>query len=776
MEGMTIKLLEGLSLAEVKERIERGQVNNVARHTSRTYRDILRSNVFTLFNGILATLFVLILAFGSWQDALFGIVVVVNSLIGIIQEIRAKQTLDRLALLNTSQIHAIREGQVLSLRPEDIVLDDHIELAMGDQIPVDGRVISSQGLEVDESLLSGESLPVHKQEGDVVYSGSFVVAGLGAAQATHVGTQTYARRLMKEAKEFHLTHSQLMTDVNTFLRYVVWAMLAITPFLLFAQVHALGSFYAALPQTIAGLVGMVPQGLVLLTSIAFAVSIIRLGRKQVLVQELAAVENLARVDLVCFDKTGTLTSHKLAFLGLEPLAERSETKTVLQAFGHFSPPNATIQALASAFPKNDELQGEIVVPFSSQRKWSALTINHRQTWILGAPEVLLGDASSQKPLLRAIENWIEQGLRVLLLCSTQETFSSGKLPDTCAPTALVLFKEQIRPDAASAIAYFKQEQVIVKIISGDNPKTVAMVCRQVGLINVGEAVDGRTLPQDAKALAQILEQYTVFGRVSPEQKREMVLALKASGHVVAMTGDGVNDVPALKASDLGIAMGMGAPAAKAIAQVILLDNQFSTLPAIVAEGRKIIANIERVANLFLTKTVYITALAIFVALALLPFPFLPRHLTLIDAFTIGIPAFFLALASNTRRYQAGLIHRVLQFVVPAGFVAAAATFVAYGIARMQFPVESSQPTTAAFLALAMVSFWILTILAKPLTAWKYWLLAVIIGALGIVMALPFTRTFFALELPSLPLFFTMLATSAIGIVLINFLLKKTATG
>ncbi len=590
---------------------------------------------------------------------------------------------------------------------------------------------------------------------------------------TQVGTQTFAQKLMTEARQFTLTQSELVSGINKFLRYIIWAMVITTPLLFITQYRAFGSIRNASPVAVAGLVGMVPQGLVLLTSIAFAVSVIRLSRRKVLVQQLSAVEGLARVDIICFDKTGTLTKNEIVFHSLEKLDQQSNIESVLRAFGAISSPNATLLALATAFPANKQTTVKTIVPFSSERKWSAISFNKEKIWILGAPEVLIGELSNQQFLLPKVAAWAEAGYRVLLLGYAKELITSRELPDEFLPITFLLFEEQIREDAQATLEYFEKQNITIKIISGDNPKTVASVSTRAGLTGFGEAIDARNLPEDLEHLSQIMEKHSVFGRVKPQQKREMVKALQAKGHVVAMTGDGVNDVLAIKEAILGIAMGNGAPASKAVAEIVLLDSKFSTLPLVMAEGRKVVANIERVANLFLTKTVYITLLVVSVGLFFWPFPFLPRHLMLIDGLTIGIPSFFLALAPNTRRYRPGFTSRVLHFVIPAGLIAAAATFATYWITRIQVADHSEQSTTAALLALILVGFWVLSILSRPLTFWRKVLLSSMLGFFLLVISFPWTRMFLALEIPSFLILSETVLITAIFIGSLELLLRSS---
>ena len=762
--------LRGLTAAEVEERINKGEVNALVEQTSRTYKAILSANIFTLFNAVLSALLALVLIFGSIKDALFGIILIINPLIGIIQEIRAKITLDRLVLLNAPKVYVVRDGQTAELSAKEIVIDDLIQLRTGDQVMVDGEVSNSEALEIDESLLSGESVPIQKNQGDAILSGSFVVAGAGKFKVTKIGKQTYAQQLKTEARQFTGTRSELIIGINKFLRYIIWAMVVVAPLLFITQFRAFGSIRNAFPTTVAGLVGMVPQGLVLLTSITFAVSVIKLGRRRVLVQELPAVEGLARVDVMCFDKTGTLTKDAIVFQRLEKIDEQSDVEQVLQAFSQVSSPNTTLTALAAAFQSDKVSTAKIAVPFSSERKWSALSLDGKQTWILGAPEILLEKLPDRQSLLSKSASWAESGTRVLLLGWTQEKITSAQIPAKFAPAAFLLFEEQIREDAPATLDYFKQQNITLKIISGDNPKTVAAVAARAGLTDFGEPIDARHLPDDLQALSQIVETNSIFGRVKPQQKRQMIKALQSKGHVVAMTGDGVNDVLALKEADLGIAMGKGAPATKAVAHIVLLDSKFSTLPVVMAEGRKVIANIERVADLFLTKTIYVTLLAVAVGSMVWTFPFLPRHLTLIDGLTIGIPAFFLALAPNTERYRSGFTVRVLRFIIPAGLIAAAASFTVYGLARAQAAGQEVQ-STAALLSLTIVSFWVLGILSRPLIFWRKILLITMLGLFAAVMALPWTRHFFILEFPGFLIFMETIALTILFIGLLELIFK-----
>jgi cation-transporting ATPase E len=740
----------GLTTAEVEERVARGDVNVTGERTSRTFAEIVKANVFTRFNAILGSMLVVILIVGPLNDALFGIVLVTNTLIGIVQEVRAKRTLDRLAVLSAPRARALRDGQLDDLAVEDIVLDDLLELRTGDQLPADGLLRTVDGLEIDESLLTGEAEPVDKQTGDEVLSGSFVVAGAGRFQTTRVGDDAYARKLAAEARRFTLVYSELVAGINQILRYVTWAIFIAGGLLLYSQFAISDEAWReAVTGAVAGVVGMVPEGLVLLTSVAFAVAAVTLARRKVLVQELPAVEGLARVDVVCLDKTGTLTEGDVVFdrLDLVDGADLDEVEQALGALADDENANATLQAIGYAFPPPEGWDRTLIVPFSSARKWSAAEFGDHGAWVIGAPEMVWTHSPLDDPVRVQADELAASGSRVLLLTRAQTSLTGDELPERMQPVALVLLEEKVRTDAADTLRYFAEQGVELKVISGDNPRTVGAVAQRVGLPRAGDPVDARELPDDEEALADVLESHTVFGRVSPHQKQAMVRALQSRRHVVAMTGDGVNDALALKLADIGVAMGSGAPATRAVAQLVLLDGRFATMPGVVAEGRRVIANIERVANLFVTKTVYAMLLALAVGIGRLRYPFLPRHLTLVGSLTIGIPAFFLSLAPNKRRYVPGFVPRVLRFTIPAGFVAAAATFGAYAVARVQDGVSLDEARTVAALVLLTIGLWVLVILARPFTLWRAVLTLLMVGAFALALLVPAGREFYALDLP-----------------------------
>jgi cation-transporting ATPase E len=739
----------GLTAAEAAQRVRAGQVNAADERTSRTLTEILRANVLTRFNAIIGTMFVLILVFGEGQDSLFGFVLFFNTLIGVAQEWRAKRTLDRLAVLAAPKARVVRDGEVREVAVTEVVLDELCELRAGDQVPADGVLQDAHGLEIDESLLTGESDPEQKSAGDEVLSGSIAVAGSGRFQATRVGADSYARQLATEARRFTLVRSELMDGINTILRYVQWALIPTSILLAISQFSQHHGWHDAIAGTVAGVVAMVPEGLVLLTSLAFGLAAVTLARRQVLVQELPAVEVLARVDVVLLDKTGTITEGAIVFDTVQELAEGDPVADALGALAADDLRNATMSALCEAFPAPNEWERTASTAFSSARKWSAASFGSRGTWVLGAPE-MVWHAGPADPVRARAEALAAEGNRVLLLARTDAALSGEQLPDGLHAAALVVFEERVRDDAADTLAYFAAQGVRCMVISGDSPHTVGAVAARVGLPGADAPVDARTLPEDAEALAAVIAESSVFGRVTPHQKRAIVRALQQSGHVVAMTGDGVNDALALKDADIGIAMGSGAPATRAVAQIVLLDGKFATMPGVVAEGRRVIANVERVANLFVTKTCYATLLALAIGIARWPYPFLPRHMTIVSSLTIGIPAFFLALAPNARRYVPGFVPRVLRFAIPAGIVAATAAMVSYAIARNVEDVNTTEARTCATVTLLIVGLWVLNLLARPITMWRALLFGAMAGAFAIILAVPAFRDFFALDLPGGP--------------------------
>ncbi|GAB2814582.1 HAD-IC family P-type ATPase [Actinocorallia aurea] len=736
----------GLTSAEAAERAAAGLANRVPRRSSRSVAEIARANVLTRFNALIGALFVLVLVFGDWRDGLFGGIILANTLIGIVQELRAKRTLDRLAVLGEQRVKVVRDGRTAEVAQGAVVQDDLVVVGPGDRIAVDGPVVASRALEVDESLLTGEAEPVAKRPGDEMLSGSFVVAGGGSFLAAKVGEEAYAARLVAEASRFKLARSELQAGINKFLKYVTWLLVPVGVLLTISQFLSTRSLSDAVVGAVAGVVTMVPEGLVLMTSIAFAVGVVRLGRRRCLVQELPAIEGLARIDVLCLDKTGTLTEPGMDLEEVVPLQAGLPVEHALRALIAADPsPNPTMTAIAASLPEasGTPWQAGEAVPFSSARKWSGASFGEHGDWVLGAPDVVLEAGSSE---LKEAGRLGASGRRVLALAygpqSRLAAFAEGSA-DGLRAAALVVLGQRLRPEAKETLAYFAREGVAVKVLSGDDPVSVGAIAAALGVPDADRPCDAREITE--AGLEDAVERHTVFGRVSPQQKRSMVRALQARGHTVAMTGDGVNDVLALKDADLGVAMGSGSGATRAVAKVVLLDDSFATLPHVVAEGRRVLGNIERVANLFLTKTVYSILLSVLVGIVGVRFPFLPRHLTLISALTIGIPAFVLALAPNLERARPGFVPRVLRFAVPAGLACGAATFAGYLLATDDPNTEFAQDSTTATFALFLLSLWVLALTARPWTWWRVALVVSMGAAFLVVLAIPALREFFALQ-------------------------------
>ena len=709
----------GLTASQVRACEESGQTNAVKSTTSRSVLDIVRANVFTLFNGIIFAAMVLVLITGSWKDAVFGFVILINTGIGIVTELKAKRTLDRLSILVTSDYAVRRDGENTEVPSRDIVLGDLLWIRSGEQVPADAQVLSSYGLELDESMLTGESRTVRKEDGDQVYSGSTAVSGVALARVNAVGEHSYAATLTAQAKVYKKTVSDLNKGINTILKFMTFLVVPLCVLLVWSQMRTVGGWNAAIASgewrqaivsAVAGVVGMIPEGLVLLTSLNFAVAAMRLARKNTLVQELESVETLARVDCLNLDKTGTITDGGIMFdlwscwnAWTATIAWRARRPRRCMTCRTRSSRTARVRPCSTGWGNAVTMPARCERACRSRRPANGAPSSPRPqpgernrptdrepptVWYMGAPEVMLSALSGEHgDVLEAVNDYANSGNRVLLIAratlirksdgdaatgdaatdSSWFTQSPELLPDA-EPVALVLCSERVRDDAQPTLAWFRDQGVRCRIISGDNPVTVGAIAAKVRLTGDREphAIDARTLPQDINELARVLENVDVIGRVLPDQKKAIVQALHTSDHVVAMTGDGVNDSLAIKEADLGIAMGNAAPATKAVAQVVLVDSKFSHLPDVVARGRQVMANMERVASLFLVKTVYSALISLGVVLTAIPFPYLPRHITYVGALTIGMPAFILALAPNTRRYIPGFLRRVVHFALPGG--------------------------------------------------------------------------------------------------------------
>lgn len=798
----------GLTAAEVETLMESGQVNAVKSSTSRSLADIVRANVFTLFNGIIFTAMVMVLVTGSWKDAVFGLVILINTGIGIITELKAKRTLDKLSILVASDYLVRRDGKDVEVSHNEIVLGDLMWIRSGEQVPADSRIMRTWGLELDESMLTGESRTVRKNEGDDIYSGSTAVSGMALVKVTAVGAHSYAATLTAQAKVYKKTVSDLNKGINTILKFMTFLVVPLCVLLVWSQVRAVGGWgiavstgqwRSAVVSAVAGVVGMIPEGLVLLTSLNFALAAIRLARKNTLVQELESVETLARVDCLNLDKTGTVTDGGIMLNEVRMLdgvsgADAVDEHAVKQALYDLSnegQPNSTGRAILSGLTKQGFAAGMVGmrVPFSSARKWSSIA-DRDAVWTMGAPEVVIAHLQGDyADILEQVNDFAHDGNRVLLIARHDGPAPEGYETDPAIdpaskPMALVLCSEHIRDDAEATLAWFREQGVRCRIISGDNPVTVGAIARKVRLTGDTEPrfMDARELPTDIVELAKVLENVDVLGRVLPDQKKAIVQALHLGDHVVAMTGDGVNDALAIKEADLGIAMGNAAPATKAVAQVVLVDSKFSHLPDVVARGRQVMANMERVASLFLVKTVYSALISFGVVLTQIPFPYLPRHITYIGALTIGMPAFILALAPNTRRYIPGFLRRVVHFALPGGIATALSIladswllpmFMGWDVRHSATQLGMLRGVNA--IILLMMGIFVLARVARPLNSWRGGLVLTfaVVGVVG--MLIPFVARFFALVVPSgemLVATFAALALSAIVFLLCLWLVPK----
>ncbi|WP_040494143.1 HAD-IC family P-type ATPase [Ilumatobacter nonamiensis] len=784
MSATAVDTSLGLTAAQVEERRADGRTNAVPDAPVRSFGQIARANILTPVNAIISTLFVLILVAGYPQDALFAGVVIANSTIGIVQEIRARSTLRELELLNAPVAVARRDGHDVEMAVSEVVADEILVVSSGDQIVVDGEVVSAVGLDVDESLLTGESDALAKHSGDQVMSGSFVASGSGLYRATAIGSDSYAAKLVDEARVFKLADSELRNGVNTILRWLTFIIPPAAGLLLIRQLDSdeVDSWQQALQGTVAASVAMVPDGLVLLTSLAFIVGILSLARRKALAKELASVELLARVDTLCLDKTGTITTGEISYGDVETLegVDEQYVSAALGALGASDEnPNPTLAAIVGAHPAPADWIADEVTPFSSARKWAATHFEGRGSFYLGAPEILLDDGADT---LERVAELAAAGSRILLLAHTEEIHDTERAPNGLTPLALVTLEDTVRSDAPEILEYFREQGVRIKVISGDNPATVAAVARRAGVHDADAGVDARTLPdpdEEFDAFTATVESTHVFGRVTPHQKRAMVRSLQSEGHVVAMTGDGVNDVLALKDADMGIAMGAGSPSTRAVAQLVLLDNRFSTLPVVVAEGRRVINNIERVANLFITKAAYAVLLTLLVGLVGSPFPFLPRQLTLIGTFSIGIPGFFLALSPNTALVRPGFLRRVLLYSIPAGVMSGAAAYAVYEVTRSLDDVSLAEARTCATVTLLSAGLVVLVVVSRPLEWWKV-ALAAAMGVMYVgVVSIPFLRNYFELDVPpadAWPVVAAGMAVACFGVWLVPLVVGRAADG
>ncbi len=770
----------GLSVGEAERRL--ADLGPLESDSSRSVRSIVVGNVFTLFNAIILVFFVLVLSLGLFADALFGLIAAVNSYIGIRQELKAKETLDELALLVAPAAKVVRDDRVYELRADEVVPGDVVRVEPGDQLVADGPVIESRGLTVDESLLTGEADGVRKGPNDRMLSGSFAISGSGYYELDAVREDSYAEKVAGEAREFRHPPSPLQEEINR----ILWAttiLLVPLAILLIVSLSLRDTDFKEGAQTAtAGLITLIPEGLVLLMSVTFAVAAVRLAKRRTLVQQIAATEALAAVDTICVDKTGTLTDGNLELVRVEP-AEQAQAEDVERALARFAASagerNRTLQTIAERFPGHPtKVSAE--VPFSSDWKWSGVTLDgdgSPRSYVLGAPDVLTGSGAMTLTagLERALAEHTSQGRRVVAFGEARGRLPAdpaSEPPPQLEPRALVVLSETLRPDAEETVAFMRDQEVDLKLISGDARETVTAVAAAVGVPAEAGVIEGPQLPEDPEGLGEAAERNTVFCRIRPEQKKALVGALSDRGRMTAMIGDGVNDVPALKQARLAVAMGSGSQITKGVSDIVLLDDQFSMLPRAVAEGRRIARNIHRLARLYLTKTVYAAFLIVMDAVFSFAIPFLPRHLTLAAFLTIGVPSFVLALApSEGPLYRGRLLRAIAAFAVPAGVAIGIASLLSYFFVATVFGGgDEVDGMTAATTTLIVLGLCFILLLergpGREHIAIQSYMLAMVagLGALyALILAASPVREFFELELLSAGQWFLSLLAVAIGL-------------
>lgn len=657
---------KGLTSGEVSERVEKGLVNVSDNNIFKTKKEIIITHTVTYFNFLNLFLGVLVLISGQYRNMTFMGVIIINSVIGIFQEMKVKKLVDQLSVITASKARVIRDGEEKVIPIEEVVSDDLVAVGNGDQVCSDCIVLESDGMEVNESMLTGESKPVRKKPGDKLLSGSYLVAGSGMGRVEHVGEDNYATVLAKKAKTKKRASSEMQQAIQRIIKVIGVMLIPIGILLYMSQGKVDGATMSdRLVATVAGVIGMIPEGLVLLTSVSFILGVGRLAKKRALVQEMEAIEALARVNVLCLDKTGTITTGELEVVEVVGLGETEEARveTVMNELSYaFDDVNNTQNALMSHFAQTNVWMPEEKIPFSSERKYRAIRFANEGCFVLGAPEFLIREDNQ---LLNRVDEYSKQGYRVLLLGSCEDISSKTGEVSGVTPIGLVVISDCIRSEAIPTFAYFKEQNVDIKVISGDNPVTVSKIAVKAGLEGGEHYVDANTLPEDFEELRKVVGGYSVYGRVKPEQKQRIIKAYQANDRIVGMVGDGVNDVLALKDADCGIAMAAGSDAAKQVAHIVLLDSNFACLKNIVSEGRTIISNIERVSSLYLTKTIYSTLLCLIFIFLPRVYPFIPIQLSWISATAIGIPSFILTLERTESINSSGFLRHILRIALPS---------------------------------------------------------------------------------------------------------------
>lgn len=742
MERIAADPQSGLSAEQVKRRFAQGENNYKVESSTLSVPEIVRSNVCTYFNLVFAVIAVLLAIVGAWSDMLFLPIIVANTCIGIIQEIHSKKVLDKLSILNAPHAVVIRDGKRQEIPADQLVLDDIVEFSAGSQIPADAKVVSGE-LQVNESLITGESDEIEKREGDSLLSGSFVVSGKACARLEKVGKDSYISKLTLQAtKSKKGEQSEMIRSLN-YLIMVMGIIIIPIGIALFVQsfIYNEGTFHDSITGMVAAIIGMIPEGLYLLTSVALAVSSVRLAQKKVLIHDMKCIETLARVNVLCVDKTGTITEpgmHVYDFSVLDG-ADQLEISQLLADFvAAQEKDNATMEALKAHFSNGSGMRAREVYSFSSETKYSGAVMNDGKSYVIGAPEFVLRGQFAQYQ--EQIATYSSKGYRVLVFAQYEGTLDRKPLTEPVLPLCFVMLANPIRKGAKETFTYFAENDVDIKVISGDNPLTVSVIAAEAGIVGAERFVDASTL-KEKEDYYRAVEEYTVFGRVTPSQKRMLVQALKEHKKTVAMTGDGVNDVLALKDADCSVAMASGSEAASNVAQLVLLDSDFSRMPSVVAEGRRVVNNIERTAALYIVKNIFSMLLAIFSVILMLDYPLEPSQVSLISMFTIGIPSFVLALEPNKDLIRGHFLTNVLVRALPAGLT----DFIVVSglvIFCREFQVDLDCLSTSCTILVAIVGFMILHRIARPMNTGHIVMLVGVIA--GWILCMLFGRNFFGI--------------------------------